>query len=328
MPGRLGARPAVDNEVRTMRRLPRARALLPPLLLAIVAAMALGWPAAAQDTDTDERVLLSVGGEFRLAAGETADVVVIINGDAHIAGTADVVATIGGRVDLDPGAVVDTVGAVNGTVMVGPGATVTDDIVEINSTVTVHPDATVDGEVRSMAVDLAGVGVALGVLGVIAWFAFALVTWAAGLALAAFGSRQVRSAEWLISTEPLRTFLAGILMVILPPIVAVLLMISVVLLPVGVVLLLVIWPTLAFVGWLVGATWIGEWILRSAGRPAPEHRPYLGVTLGLLAATVISLVPLVGAIISLFGLGAVALAGWRMLRGERAGVVIASPAMA
>jgi hypothetical protein len=76
---------------------------------------------------------------------------------------------------------------------------------------------------------------------------------------------------------------------------------------------MIVWPALVFVGWLVGSTWIGEWLLRKAGRPAPERRPYLGVTLGLIVATLISLVPLVGVVISLFGMGGVTLAGWRML---------------
>jgi hypothetical protein len=151
-------------------------------------------------------------------------------------------------------------------------------------------------------------------LGLLAWIAFGLVAWAAGLALAAFGARQVRRAEWLISSEPLRTFGAGLAMLVVPPIIAVLLIVTVVLMPVGLALLLIVWPTLAFLGWLVGSIWIGEWILRVGGRPAPERRPYLGVTIGLVVTTLVSLVPLVGTVISLFGMGAIGLAGWRMLR--------------
>ncbi len=286
---------------------------LSALFLALVALLLAGVPALAQDVQADGRVQVSVGGDFTLPAGQEADVVVVVDGDALIEGVARVVMVVDGTVTL-AGGTVDTLAIINGTAIIGPGSTVTDDVLELNSTVTVDPSATVEGEVRSLAVDLAGIGVAIGVLGVLAWMAFALVTWMAGLALAAFGARQVRSAEWLISSEPLRTLAVGIGMVLLPPIVAVLLIATVVLLPVGIALLLIVWPVLAFLGWLVGSTWIGEWILRTAGRPAPERRPYLGVTLGLIVATLISLVPLVGVVISLFGMGGVTLAGWRMLR--------------
>jgi hypothetical protein len=289
------------------------------LVLALMGTAATVAPALAQDgtatTSIDDgRVRIAVDGDLTLPAGDTADVVVVLRGDARIEGSAAVVAVIEGSLTLTSGSVADRVAIVRGTADLQAGSTVTHDVLELDSTVTVDPAATVGGEVRSMAFDLAGVGVALGVLGLIAWGAFALLTWVAGLALAAFGSRQVRSAEWLISREPLKTFLAGIAMVIVPPIVAVVLMATVVLLPVGLALLLIVWPVLAFLGWLVGATWIGDWILRTAGRDRPERRPYLAVTIGLVVATLASLIPLVGAVISLFGTGAVALAGWRMLR--------------
>ena len=45
------------------------------------------------------------------------------------------------------------------------------------------------------------------------------------------------------------------------------------------------------------------------------ERPYAAATVGLLVAFVIGLVPLVTAILSIFGLGAVVLAAWRTLRG-------------
>jgi hypothetical protein len=44
------------------------------------------------------------------------------------------------------------------------------------------------------------------------------------------------------------------------------------------------------------------------------------VTIGLVVATILSIVPLAGALIALFGMGAVTLAGWRMLRQGEADV--------
>jgi hypothetical protein len=299
----------VEHEVLTMRRVSWALGLFLVLLVLVAT------PAFAQNGDErfDGRVLVSVNDDLTIASGDAAEVVVVVDGDARIEGTATVVTVVNGTVTL-AGGTVSTLAVVNGTAQIDAGSTVTGDVVELRSTVVVDPGATVGGQVRSMTSDLAGFGIAIGVLGVLAWIAFTLVVWAAGLALAAFGARQVRRAEWLISTEPVRTFAAGLAMLVLPPIIAVLLMLTVVLLPVGLVLLLVVWPALAFLGWLVGSIWIGEWILRVSGRPAPERRPYLGATLGLIVATIVSIVPIVGAVISLVGMGAVTLAGWRMLR--------------
>ena len=293
------------------------------LLLGLFLLLLLALPVAAQSgTATtslgDGRVRIAIDGDLVLPAGDTAEVVVVIDGDARIEGTAKVVTVIDGTLTLVSGATVDTVAIIRGTADIGAGATVTRDVLELDSTVTVDPAATVGGQVRSLAVDLAGVGIVLGILGLLAWAAFAILTWFAGLALAAFGSRQVRSAEWLISREPAKTFIAGIAMVLVPPIVAAILMATVVLLPVGLALLLIVWPVLAFLGWLVGSIWIGDWVLRTAGRDRPERRPYLAVTIGLVVATLLSLIPLVGVVISLFGTGAVALAGWRTFRGTGA----------
>ena len=306
----------VKREVLTMRRVFWA-----PVLFLLLLASALATPAAAQgDAERFEgRVLVSVNGDLTLPSGDEAEVVVVVDGDALIEGTARVVTVVNGTATL-AGGTVATLAVVNGDAQIGAGSTVTGDIVELSSTVVVDPGATVGGQVRSMTTDLAGIGIAVGLLGLLAWIAFTLVAWAAGLALAAFGARQVRSAEWLILREPLRSFGAGLAMLFLPPIIAVLLIVTVVLMPVGLVLLLFVWPALMFLGWLVGSIWIGEWVLRTTGRPAPEHRPYLGVTIGLIAATILSIIPLAGAVIALFGMGAVALAGWRMLRQREATV--------
>jgi cytoskeletal protein CcmA (bactofilin family) len=292
-----------------------------PVLCLVFLALLLATPAVAQDGDDrfDGRVLVSVNGDMTLPAGDEAEVVVVVDGDARIEGSATVVTVVNGTATL-AGGTVGTLAVVNGSAQIGAGSTVTGDVLELRSTVTVDPGATVGGDVRSMTGDLVGVGIAVGVLGLLAWIAFTIVAWAAGLALAAFGARQVRRAEWLISREPVRTFGAGLAMLFLPPIIAVLLIVTVVLLPVGVVLLLFVWPALMFLGWLVASIWIGEWILRTSGRPAPERRPYLGVTIGLIVATILSIVPLAGALIALFGMGAVTLAGWRMLRQGEADV--------
>jgi len=63
----------------------------------------------------------------------------------------------------------------------------------------------------------------------------------------------------------------------------------------------------------VAGIWIGEWLLYRGTSERPE-RPYLAAVLGLVVLQVVSLIPFVGAIASLFGFGAVLLLAWRVFR--------------
>ena len=95
--------------------------------------------------------------------------------------------------------------------------------------------------------------------------------------------------------------------------------------PAGIGLLMVVWPMVAFVGYIVAAIWIGEWLLNRREGAVPAERPYAAATVGLLVAFVIGLVPLVTAIVSIFGIGAVVLAAWRTLRSPGAPRLRAEP---
>ncbi|MFN8622393.1 MAG: hypothetical protein U0869_16795 [Chloroflexota bacterium] len=307
-----------------MHRFRIRRSWLPAIpLLALLLLPFLALPAVAQDgsEDRDRGVQVAVKGDVSVAADQRVGVVVVVDGTATIAGETRVVVVVKGTLTMLSGSSAERVVVVDSTTDIQAGASVDNDVLQLRGTVTVDPGATIGGQVKDISLDVGAWATAfagaVAFVGFILWLAFVLLTWVAGLLLAAFGARQVRSAEWLISTDPGKTFVAGVALLVGLPIIAVLLMVTVVLIPVGLVLLLVVWPLLGFLGWLVAATWIGEWILRTAGRPAPERRPYLGVTLGLIVAGIASLIPFLGLIIALFGMGAVTLAGWRMLRAPR-----------
>ena len=50
---------------------------------------------------------------------------------------------------------------------------------------------------------------------------------------------------------------------------------------------------------------------------SPADRPYAAAAVGLIVAFVLGLIPLVSAVLSILGLGAVVLASWRTLRGNQ-----------
>ena len=283
------------------------------VLAGIVLALGLAAPVLAADPKhTDGPVLLAFNGDITVPAGEQADFVMVTGGTATVAGDATTVVVLDGQAVLTD-ATVESIFVAGGTVTVDAASTVTGDIRTLNSTVTVDPAASVGGKVSSLEGDLVAATAILVPMALLFVLGFVVVSLAAGLALAALGARQVRAAERLISHEPGQTLLVGIAGLVIVPVIAILAMITVVGAPLGFAIMFMVWPAAAYLGYLVAGIWIGEWLLYRGDRPAPE-RPYMAAVVGILLLQIISLVPFVGAIASLFGFGAVLLLAWRVFR--------------
>lgn len=261
------------------------------------------------------RVLVSVRGDVTLPAGEHADTVVVVEGRATIRGEVNTIVVVDGTLDL-LGARNESVFAVRSPTTIGDGTIVLGDIRTLDAAVQRLPGVDVRGTIRDLSLDLYGIGAILAPAMLLLWVGFGLATVIAALALAGLASRQVRDAESLISREPLKAFLVGLLAAILTPILAILVMITVVGAPLGLVILLGVLPAVAFVGYLVAAIWIGDWLLRRTASNRPAERPYVAALIGVVLLAVIGVVPFLTAIASIFGFGAVILSAWRTLRGH------------
>jgi hypothetical protein len=306
--------PGAKRGVRAMKR-----------MAGVVAAalLAIWWlvPSALASDGTFQhtgRVLISVKGDATLPAGEHADVVVVVQGAASIAGEANVVIVVDGSANLQ-GAHVDSLVAIRSPVTLGPGTMVTN-VRTVDSSVTQDPTATVSGSVRDATTDLAAFGLAVATGFFLLFLGLVIAVILGALLVAALAARQVRAAETLISREPVKTFVIGLVSVFVIPIVAVLALVSVIGLPVGLAILFGLWPLSGFAGYVVSAIWIGDWLLhRAVGDPA--RRPYAEATIGVLILAILSAIPVLGvvsAIAGLFGFGAVLLLVWRTLRGTSA----------
>jgi hypothetical protein len=283
------------------------------ILAGVVLALGVAAPVLAADPKhADGPVLLAFNGDITVPAGDQADFVMVTGGTATVAGDASAVIVLDGHVVLT-GATVESVFVTGGTVTVDAASTVTGDIRTLDSTVTVDPAASVGGKVSSLEADLMAASAILAPMALLFVLGFVVVTLVAGLALAALGARQVRAAEHLISHEPGQTLLVGLAGLIIVPVAAILAMMTIVGLPLGLAIMFMVWPAAAYLGYLVAGIWIGEWLLYRGDRPAPE-RPYMAAVVGLLVLQIISIVPFVGAIASLFGFGAVLLLAWRVFR--------------
>lgn len=285
------------------------------LLLAAVAAPAV--QAADPALPHTDRVVMAFSGDIEIREGEQADVVIVGDGDALIAGTVETLVVFEGRATLR-GATVGNVAVFSGELALEDGATVLGDVRSIESSVTRADGTSIGGAIKGIDSEL----LALGAVLVPALFLFAIgmavATIVAGLVLVAVGSRQVRAAERLIVREPGAVIVLGLLAVVVIPLLAILAIVTIVGAPIGLAVLLGVLPTLAFVGFLVAAIFLGEWMLGTAREPETVRRPYKAALVGLIVLQVVGLIPGIGGLVtaaaSIVGLGAVLLLAWRTVR--------------
>jgi hypothetical protein len=287
-------------------------ALLGALVLALgISGATLAADGASGNSDT---ILLSINGNVEVAAGDHADAVIVFSGDARISGDVGTLFVADGTASAESGASLDNLIVINGAAEIASGATISGDINQYGSSIDVADGATVTGSVRDLSGDLATFWLFIGAAAIVLWIGVAVATILVALLVAGLAARQVRLATGTISREPGKTFLVGLLAILLPPILAVVAFVTVIGIPAALGILFVVWPLTAFVGYLVAAIWIGEWLL-GRGNRAPAERPYGAAAIGVLVAFLLGFIPLVTAVISIFGLGAVVLVAWRTLRG-------------
>lgn len=289
------------------------------IMLLAVAALALGLTSVAVAADEGlnhtGRVIL-VSGDVELAADEQADALIVFDGEARVAGTVNTLVVIGGTARLE-GATVETLAIANGAAELDAETTVLGDVLRLGADVDRADGALIGGQVKDIAGDVAAFGVFIGFAALAIWVGFGIATLLVGLLVAGLAARQARAATALIRQEPGTTVLTGLLALVVPPVLAVIAMATIIGIPAGFGLLVVVWPAVAFIGYIIAALWLGEWLLERRGGSVIAERPYAAVTVGLLVAFVIGLIPVVTAVLSVLGLGAVVLAGWRTLRGGR-----------
>jgi hypothetical protein len=286
----------------------------------VLVLLALFAPAAfaAGPYGRDDSVLVSVNGTLDVPAGDHVDVVVTVSGTAQISGTIDTVVVVDGSATMN-GANIGTLVVVDGTADLGPGTTVVDvrtmrgDVVSQEGSAIVGATRALDANAGAFA---ATVGLLLIPVMIVFAFGMAIVAVLAALALAAFGSKQVREVETLIERRPGHVLVAGLAGTILLPVAAFLLILTVIGAPIGFTLLFAVLPLLAFAGWLVAAIWVGEWLIGQSRGQREAGRPYRAAVLGVVVLGIAGILPFVSAIATLFGTGALLLAGWQTLRPE------------
>jgi hypothetical protein len=276
------------------------------------------------------RVVISTEGDVTIPAGEHADVVVVVNGAAHIQGEVNTLVVVEGTADLT-GARLETVVAVTSSVEVGEGTVIYGELQRLDSSVHQTGNVEIQGGITDLSGWFLETTAVLAPALIMLWLGFALSTIVAALLLAGLAARQVREAGRLISSDPLVTGLIGFLSVIAIPVGAIVLMVTVIGAPLGLGVLLGVLPMLAYAGYLTAAIWTGELILRRTGPGTERERPYLAAILGVIVLGALGLVPVLGLVVmlaSLLGFGALIRLAFRNFRGTSrpmAGAAVPAP---
>ena len=182
------------------------------ILLALFAPAAL----AAEPAPANGSVIVSVNGSLDVPADQHVDAIVVIDGTARISGVVDTVVVAGGTATLTD-ATVGTLVVVDGSANLGAGTTVSGDVRTLRGTVTQESGAMVRGSVTALDADLAALAVLMIPIFIVLFIGLGIAGIVAALFVAAFGARQVRDVEALISGRPGHVLVAGIAgMVVVP----------------------------------------------------------------------------------------------------------------
>ncbi|HEY4752622.1 MAG TPA: hypothetical protein VIH37_05005 [Candidatus Limnocylindrales bacterium] len=291
-----------------MRRLIAVAASVAILLLAFAPAAFAADPVSW----TGRGAIVSVDGTVDVPSGQMVDAVVVVRGSATIEGTVNNLVLFSSTATLT-GATAHHLVVVDSTANLGPGTTVDGSIATLHGDVYRDASAVVTGPTTTLDADLGALAIALIPLVIIASIGFLIAMVVAGLALAAFGARQTRTAEDLITRRPGHVLATGLVGTIVLPLFFGALILSVIGAPIGLAMLFIGLPLLFFVGWLVAAIWVGDWLLGQRGTREPVH-PYKAAVLGVIVLALLGLFPFVTGIATLFGVGALLVAAWGSIR--------------
>ena len=126
------------------------------VLAAVAVLLGIAAPAAlaAEPNGNGDNVLIAIERDVDIAAGDHVDTLVVVGGDARVAGSVDALVVVDGTATLTA-ATAESVVVVNGTADLQAGSTVTGDVRTFSGSVNQAVGAVVGGTVRSLDTDFA-----------------------------------------------------------------------------------------------------------------------------------------------------------------------------
>jgi hypothetical protein len=255
---------------------------------------------------------LRVHGTFTLPPDESVGSVVVVKGDANIAGTVrDRLVVVSGNADI--------AGSVNGGVTVIRGSVTLEGGSHVSRVTIIRGTVNrLNGSVVDHGINRRGFGLFRGGLFWLFWLAMTLTVVVAGLVFAAAGGRQLPRAADALTGKLAYSVLGAVVVWIGLPILAVVALITVVGIPLALALLLAVLPLLWLLGYVATGTRLGAALLSLGGGARPLDHPYAATTLGVIVLQIVLLVPIAGwavvALAGVWGSGALAVIAFRAWR--------------
>jgi cytoskeletal protein CcmA (bactofilin family) len=272
---------------------------------AVIALLVFCWvlPASAFAAGPKERIVIV--GDVLVDRGQTTKDVVVADGDITVRGTVDGdVVAANGDVAIR-GHVTGDVVTFAGTATLGRRAQVDGDVAYGDKKPRVAPGAQIGGKVKKFkAEDLGGGAIALRI-GL--WLAVTISALVLGLILLALFPKAADAVARTAKARTGRSFLVGVLLFVLIPIIGVIALITVIGIPLGAGLLLAMLPIYGL-AYTASAFVVGRLVSKQGAR-------ILAFIIGLVVLRVLALVPFLGGIVwflaTILGLGALFVAAQR-----------------
>lgn len=244
-------------------------------------------------SDGEDSVLLKVNGNTQVAAGDTIENAVVINGNINVAGTVeDTVLVVKGDAVVT-GTVNGTISVVRGTLTLESGSTV-NDVMLIDSDLNRADGATVTGDLEERGLDFS-FGRGFAIFSLLWWIGMTIVALVAAALFAWLGRKQLFGSMETLKNDFVKSLITAIVMWILLPLGAALILFTLVGAPLALLILLVVLPILWLVGLIVVGTWLGSLIIK----PTDTGRAIGAAVLGTLILSLVSLLPFVAVITSI-----------------------------
>ncbi|MGD9712958.1 MAG: hypothetical protein AB7V46_12935 [Thermomicrobiales bacterium] len=284
--------------------------ILMAVVAAVIAMLVVAGAAVAQGTESndDDSFIFRVNGDTTIAAGESVNAGLIVNGDVTVDGTVtDTLIVVNGTATIN-GVVGSELVVVSGDLVLNAGSEV-DDVMLVSSNLTQDPAAVVTGEIEEQDNDFS-LGRGLAIFSVVWWIGLVILGVVAAIIFAWLGRAQLFGSVETLRSSFVPSLITAIVLFIALPLIAAVIVFTLVGAPLGLSILFALLPVLLLIGWIVLGTWIASYIIKSDSQAAAIGTAALGAVILAL----ISLIPFVAIIVllaAMLGAGAVVYRSFR-----------------
>lgn len=239
-------------------------------------------------------ILVRTDGDVVVPAGVEHDVVVVVRGTLEVEGRVGTAVIVNGA-GVFTGADVDEIIAFKSDVRLADGTVVSDDVQLVDANYEAGQGSTVLGEVKSGARHQVFRG--FWIFGGLVAIGYALAMVLGSVIAATVAPHGVRVAGQALRDEPMQVTLWTLGAWLLLPLGALFAIPTVVGMPMGIGMFVFVLPTLAFLGYLVTAIRLGDWIVGKVRHSVEQPWPYVAAVVGTLFLLVLGLLPVLGGMV-------------------------------